>query len=166
MDWKGHLKWGFISCLILLILLISLEIGYGFTFFISESIFDFSTKFIFFGIAIPNILIGFIGGLYGSIFPDIDIGTSKAFHITFTIIILILLYYVFIGYMIGLIIGLILMACIIGLKHRRIMHKSYTAILLGIVVFILFNSLIIGLFFGVGFLVHLACDRDKGVEKS
>ena len=162
MGWKDHLKWGLIFNIILLILLIGLEIGYGFTFFISESIFDYSTKFIFFGIAIPNIIIAFIGGLYASLFPDIDIGTSKIFHLTFIIMILILLYYAFIGYTFGMIIGLILMACIMSLKHRGIMHKSYTAFIVAFIVLFLFNSFIIALFFGVGFLVHLVCDRDLG----
>lgn len=164
MGWKDHLKWGFISSFLLLIFLITSAIlkeisVIDITIFASENFFDLS-RFVFFGIAIPNIVIAFIGGLYGSIFPDIDIGTSKAFHITFIIIILILLYYVYIAFIVGIVIGLILMFIIVGLKHRGIMHKSYTAIILALVVFVFFDSLIIALFFGVGFLVHLACDRD------
>ncbi|MCK4544173.1 metal-dependent hydrolase [candidate division WOR-3 bacterium] len=166
MGWKDHLKWGFISSIILLILLtisaILKEISViDITLFSSESIFDLS-RFVFFGIAIPNIMIAFIGGLYGSIFPDIDIGTSKAFYITFMIILPILFYYVFIEYFLGLLIGLILMGCIISLKHRGIMHKPYTAIIIGFIVFLFFNSIIIALFFTMGFMVHLACDRDLG----
>lgn len=160
MGWKDHLKWGLISSIILLIILLMCECFFEFPFEF-ESIFKIS-RFVIYGFAIPNIIIAFIGGLYGSIFPDIDIGTSKAFYLTFMIILPILFYYVFIGYILGLLIGLILMVCIVSLKHRGIMHKSYTAIIIGFIVFIFFNSIIIALFFTIGFMVHLACDRDLG----
>ena len=160
MLWKDHLKWGFVATTILVIILIIMEYM-QFEFFQFESIWD-NSRFIVYGFAIPNIIIGFIGGLYGSIFPDIDIGTSKAFGLTYMILILIAFYYAYTGYLFGLFMGLILMAFILGLKHRGVMHKPYTAIILGIVTYLFFDSIFIALFFTMGMLVHLVCDMDSG----
>jgi len=122
-----------------------------------ESLFA-SSRFIILGITIPNIIIAFVGGLYGSLFPDVDVGTSKAFAITYMILILLCLYFTYSGYVMGLFVGLILMAFIIGLKHRGVMHKPYTAIILGIVIWIFFESIFIATFFTYGYLIHLVCD--------
>ena len=157
MLWKDHLKWGFVSTIILMAILIVMEYM-QFEFFEFESIWE-ESRFMLFGMfALPNLVIAFIGGLYGSLFPDIDIGTSKAFATTYMILILICVYYAFTGFMIGLFVGLILMAFIIGLKHRGVMHKPYTAIIIGIITFMFFDSIFIALFFTVGFMVHLICD--------
>lgn len=160
MDWKGHLKWGFIASIISLVILFIIELLNQMGELNIEFITIFSnSRFMIYGIAIPNIIIAFVGGLYGSVFPDIDIGTSKAFAWTYIILILLSLYFAYTGYMMGLFMGLILMAFIIGLKHRGVMHKGYTAIIIGIVVFIFFESLVIAIFFTLGYLVHLVCDR-------
>lgn len=162
MGWKDHLKWGLIFTILLMIILFASEYFIQFPFFEFESIFT-NSRFILMGFAIPNLIIGFIGGLYGSLFPDIDIGTSKAFAFTYLIMIAIAFYYAYTGYLFGLCVGLILMAFIIGLKHRGVMHKPYTAIILGIITWLFFDSIFIALFFTIGMIVHLICDW-VGVE--
>ena len=164
MGWKDHLKWGSIITAILLLILLYAEFFYRSTLFDIESLLDNSRFMVFGYFALPNIVIAIIGGLYGSIFPDIDIGTSKAYAITYSILILIAFYYAYTGFLLGLCIGLAIMLFIIWIKHRGVMHSPITAIVLGVLTFIFFESMIIALFFFIGFMVHLACDRDMGDE--
>ena len=50
------------------------------------------------------------------------------------------------------------MALILGLKHRGIMHRWYTGLILGIMFMLLFESPIVGTYFVIGYWVHLVCD--------
>lgn len=159
MNWRGHLKWGFIVTTVLIILVIILYIlKLEYLSFID--LFERS-ELIIFGFAIPSIILAYIIGLYASLFPDVDIGTSKAFSVTYMILIILAMYFAYTHYLIGLFTSLIIMSLVLGLKHRGIMHKWYTGIILGIMFMLLFGSVIIGVFFIVGFLTHLACDRRK-----
>lgn len=158
MNWKGHLKWGFITITAITILIIIDYFVYSEQFNNYIDIFG-NSKFIIFGLIIPNVLIAYFVGLYASLFPDVDIGTSKAFSVTYMILIILTIYFAYTDYLLGLCTSLIIMALILSLKHRGIMHEWYTGIILGIMFMLLFSSVIIGIFFIVGYLTHLACDR-------
>lgn len=161
MNWKGHLKWGFIVITTLVIIdLVMYFIGVPNWDIIDIDLFG-SSNFILYGFMIPSIIIAYVMGLYGSLFPDVDIGTSKAFSITYMILIILVFYYAMTDYLLGLFTSLIIMALILGLKHRGIMHKWYTGIILGIMFMLLFENVMIGTYFAVGYLVHLICDRRK-----
>ena len=162
MNWKGHLKWGFIVITAFLIIQII-------DFFIGEIPYldiTESSRFMLFGYAVPSIIIAYIFGLYASLFPDVDVGTSKAFVITYAILIILSFYFAMMDYMIGLFTGLGLMLIMLGLKHRGIMHKWYSGVVLGIFFGILFGSILIGLYFTIGFMVHLICDRKKPYKRN
>jgi len=160
-NWKGHLKWGFIVITTLVIIdLVMYFIGVPNWDIIDIDLFG-SSNFILYGFMIPSIIIAYVMGLYGSLFPDVDIGTSKAFSITYMILIILVFYYAMTDYLLGLFTSLIIMALILGLKHRGIMHKWYTGIILGIMFMLLFENVMIGTYFAVGYLVHLICDRRK-----
>lgn len=171
MNWKGHLKWGFIGNTILLIGIVILYI-------IKLELFELINIFnrpeiMIFGFTIPTvtiayilgifptIFVAYIVGIYASLFPDVDIGTSKAFKITYMILIILTFYCAYTEYLIGVCVSLAIMFLILGLKHRKIMHKWYTGVILGTMFIFLFGSILIGVFFIVGFLIHLACDRRK-----
>ena len=92
MNWKGHLKWGFVVITIILIIDLVMH-------FLSVPNWDIfgidlfgGSIFVLFGFAIPNIIIAYVIGLYASLFPDVDIGTSKAFSITYMILIILIFY--------------------------------------------------------------------------
>lgn len=157
MDWKGHLKWGFIVLTIMIIV----QILHWFWYPVEELAVFGGSKLILFSIAIPNLIIAYAVGIYASLIPDVDIGTSKAFAITYMILIILALYFAFTEYIMGLFTSLIIMALILGLKHRGIMHKSYTGLVLGTIFGWLFSSILVGLYFALGFMVHLICDRRK-----
>lgn len=158
MNWKGHLKWGFIIVSIITILdLVMMFLGVPNWDIFGIDLFS-SSNFILYGFVIPSIIIAFIVGLYGSLFPDVDIGTSKAFAITYMILILLTFYYAYTDYLIGLCTSLVIMALILGLKHRGIMHRWYTGLILGIMFVILFENVMVGTYFVIGYWTHLVCD--------
>ena len=159
MNWKGHLKWGLVTTTILTILLILMAFMQwvdfiDWHFMLGES--EFEVIY-----AIPLLPIAFLMGLYGSLFPDVDIRTSKAFAVTYVILIALSLYYAITDYLLGLLTSLFIMIFIIGLKHRGFMHKWITGLMLGFLFIWLFGGYIIGLYFTIGFWTHLICDRKK-----
>jgi len=151
MNWRNHLKWGIIVVIVLIAAFIY------FREYIDIGLLD-NSKFGLLGIFIPNYIIAILIGAYASIFPDIDIGTSKAFSITYMILILLAFYFMFTQYLTGLAISLAIMIFILTLKHRGLMHKWYTGMVLGILFYILFDNIAVGIFFFAGFMTHLACD--------
>ena len=155
MNWKNHLKWGGIVVSVLIIALIY------FRAYIDIGLLD-NSNFGVLNVFIPNIIIAVLVGLYASIFPDVDIGTSKAFAITYMILIVLAFYFMFTQYIIGIAVSLIIMVFILSLKHRGLMHKWYVGIVLGIMFYFLFGNISVGVFFITGFLTHLACDTRVG----
>lgn len=155
MDWKEHLGWGSTIILVLTILLVLVEFFTDWVDFMDL----YGPSKITIIVVIPSLLIAILFGLYASLLPDVDIGTSKAFAITYMILILIMFYFlVFTEYIFPVFVSLILMSFILGLKHRGVMHKWYTAFIIGCAFGFLFSSYLIGLYVTIGYLTHLGCD--------
>ena len=156
MNWEDHLKWGFVTITIMAILNIALyilemEIKYIPLFSVPI--------FIIYGIGIPNIIIAYIVGVYGSLMPDIDIGTSKPFGFTMTLLVMVAVYFYFTGFMLGILAILIAMGIIFNLSHRGIMHRWYSGLIIGGGLAFAFGNIMVGVYFIIGFMTHLVCDR-------
>jgi len=153
MNYKEHLTWG---AIILTITSITFILLAYFTDYIG-----FIKVFEFYAWYIPTLLIAFLLGLYASILPDVDIGTSKAFSLTYIFLILLILYSIFVIPNIMITAAcLILMIVIMTFKHRGITHEWYSAFIIGALFSWLFGlSLLIFIFVTIGYLTHLACDR-------
>jgi len=79
--------------------------------------------------------------------------------VTYLILILMVIYYLFFTTNLLLVfICLIIMMFILGLKHRGILHRPISGIIIGIAVGWLFSSYIIILFIVIGYWTHLICD--------
>lgn len=158
MNYRQHLGYGLLAILTTVITLVSLSHYtslvdgwniYGF----------FNITFREYEFAVPIMLFASIWGMYASILPDIDIGTSKAFMVTYLLLILIMVYYlVFTTYLLPIIISLIIMAFILGLKHRGIMHTVIAGVIIGVTFGWLFNNYLVILFIVIGYWTHLICD--------
>ena len=155
MNYKNHLKWGITAICGLIIALTY------FRAYIDIGLYDNSNVGLL-NIFIPNIIIAAIIGIYASIFPDIDIGTSKAFTITFMLLIVLAFYFMYAQYIIGMATSLIIMMFILFLKHRGIMHKWYSGVFLGSLFYLVFGNPAISIFFVAGFFTHLLCDIQTG----
>ena len=161
MGWKDHLKWGFIVIMILTAVLFFMSFtAYG---DVLEQMLWAESEWKVMEYNVPILLIAFIFGLYGSLFPDTDIGTSKIFRLNYIILIGLAMYSLWTGLIIATFICLGLMAIIVNLKHRGMLHSMITGIILGVVFSVIFggwyDGWLIGLYFIVGFATHLGCDR-------
>lgn len=152
MNYKEHLTGGVITLTITSIILILITYFTDYIGFIG--VFSIYTWYI------PTLLIAFVLGLYASILPDVDIGTSKAFSLTYIVMLLIIIYSIFIVPNLLLVfICLVLMIAIMTLKHRGITHEWYSAFIIGAVFGWLFGlNILIFMFVTIGYLTHLACD--------
>ena len=152
MNYKEHLTWGVVSLVGLTIIVL---VAYFMDYLQFISVYGRS-----YGIYI-DLSLAWIFGLYASILPDVDIGTSKAFAITYLVLILIIIYFLLIVILIlPVIICLVIMISILFLKHRGITHCWYSALIVGLGFYLLFDfNIIISSYVIIGYLTHLVCDR-------
>jgi hypothetical protein len=156
-NYKQHLGYGLLGLIILTIILLLLTIYTGYVDFLH--IFGGSIIVIY-GFSIPVLIIAVIMGLYAVILPDVDIATSKAFVITFILLLLAILYFaVFNGNIMAVFVCVVIMITILGLKHRGIMHTILAGIIIGCIVGWLFLSFLVAGYMAVGYWIHLLCDR-------
>ena len=161
MNWKEHLTFGTITISVLTAILLFLW------FILDNDIINHlmfqNSKILIYVYYIPILPIAIIMGFYASIFPDVDIKTSKAFAITFIMLIIFALYYVYIHNLILLIFVLILMILFFTMQHRGIMHNYTTGIMIGILFALmiggLYNGWLVMIYFIAGYWTHLLCDR-------
>ena len=156
MNWKDHLKWGLVSVSITLIAIFAIE-------YFDIYHFPWVIDLPFLQTYYPTWeywILAFLIGLYGSIIPDIDIGTSKAFHLTFTMLILLILYYLlFTTAIIPIVVILMLMIIIMNLKHRGMMHSFWVMWILSFFFMWMFGCALVAIVFLIGFGTHLLCDN-------
>lgn len=156
-NYKQHLGFGVIG---LITLTISLWLLAIYTRYINFLHIFGGSIIVIYGFSIPVLIIAVIMGLYTSILPDVDIATSKAFVITFILLLLAILYFtVFTGDLLPVFICVVIMISILGLKHRGMMHTVIAGIIIGCIVGWLFESYLIALYVVVGYLIHLLCDK-------
>ena len=153
--YKEHFKFGLCSLIVLTAILVIL-----YYFDISDILTgDLFNLYYLWGLGIPLILIAFSSGLYASLLPDIDVGTSKVFH--FTIVVLLLACIIFILYGIYkyetvAILGLIIL--MMFLNHRGMTHSIWFGLLISIVFGYVFGSILVFLYAVIGYYSHLFKD--------
>ena len=153
--YKEHLKFGLCSIIVLSVILIIL-----YYFNIGDALTgDLFNLYELWGIGIPLILIAFSLGLYASLLPDIDVGTSKVFH--FTIVVLLALCIIFIIYGIykyQTVAILVLIISMMFLNHRGMTHSIWFGLIISVVFGYAFGSILVFLYSIVGYYSHLFKD--------
>lgn len=154
--WREHRKFG-IGCLLGLTLVLFLMHYYGSFPFLTD---DFLGSFEIFGFAIPIVLMAFAFGIYASLMPDIDIGTSRVYRFTVTFLLLLCIVFIMSGaYKIQTVAILLFLIAILYLNHRGMTHSWWFGLLTGALFGYVFSSMTIFLYFIVGYYSHLIADR-------
>jgi len=153
--YKEHFKFGLCSLIILTIILIIL-----YYFDISDILTnDLFNLYDLWGISIPLILIAFSLGLYASLLPDIDVGTSKVFHFTIVVLLLVCIIFIFLGiYKFETIAILGLIILMMFLNHRGMTHSIWFGLLISIVFGYVFGSILVFIYVVIGYYSHLYKD--------
>ena len=94
----------------------------------------------------------------GSLFPDLDIGTSYIFHVVFTGGLIAIIISFLRGYSnLGIVCALILIV-LLNLHHRGALHSILADILLSVPIY--FYDNLLGMIFFLCFLSHLILDEE------
>lgn len=153
--YKEHRKFGLICLIILTIALLILEYIYSLDFIYI----DIFSLFILKGIGIPLIIIAFLIGIYASLMPDIDVGTSKAFQFTVTILLLICILFILLdSYKLQTVVILLIVISMLFLNHRGLTHSKWFGLLIAIIFGFAFGSMMVSIYTLVGYYSHLYRD--------
>jgi len=154
--YREHARYGFIALVILTFVLFILKM-YGHITFISADITD---SFHIHGIGIPILIIAFALGMYATLLPDVDIGTSKVFQFTVGLLVLVCIIFILAQqYKYQTVLILLFIFALLFLNHRGITHSAWMGLLFAIIFAIAFSSAMVGLYALVGYYVHLIADR-------
>ncbi len=130
---------------------------YGGNTFMNQDVFGF---YHLGDLPIPLLIIGFLLGVYASLLPDIDIGTSKVYH--WTVVSLLFLVIAFVGFSIyywETIAILVFLLSLHFLNHRGLTHEWWFGGLVAIAFALIFGqSITVGILVLTGYYTHLWLD--------
>lgn len=156
-NYREHALYGFTALITLTILLFILK-NYGALTFTQLDVMD---DFVIRGFAIPIVIVAFAIGMYSTLLPDIDIGTSKIFHFTVGLLLLIAIAFILIQeYRVQTVAILLFIFGLLFLEHRGMMHSKTMGFVFAIIFGIAFSSCLVGLYVLVGYYTHLVVDKD------
>ena len=155
-DYRDHAKYGFIALVILTVVILIIK-HYGAITFLTA---DLTDSFTLFGVGIPIAVIAFALGMYATLLPDIDIGTSKIFHWTVAFLLIVCIMFILAGeYKYQTVAILLFIFGLLFLNHRGVTHSPWMGLLFAIIMGVAFSSTMVGLYVVVGYYAHLVADR-------